>query len=445
MNPGSSEGRHAQMRQEIRRKVAGHMLSVLGIGTGLVVATLFLTYHFVISPEENIVSIPTMSAVTLGQNKACMDCHKKDNPGIVQQFHDSKHSGRGVGCLDCHKQVSGQESMTKVHFKVSIVAAPTPKNCARCHKAEVKQFAESNHAAKSWYSVEGKKDFTPAQLAENHLLDPSGKPINKGAANPVYTLIGKDVGAASCKVCHAIGKKNLDGSFGDCSKCHLRHTFEVAQARKPETCGQCHLGPDHPQKEIYDESAHGAYYEANKEKFNMDAPSGTLTVKDFPAPTCATCHMSAFGVVKGTHNVGDRLKWKLQPEIAKVRVNAEKNRLTMNAICLNCHSKTFIKNQLAAAEKVIDVTNKNVAEGQAIIEDLRSAGLMEKKAFKYPLDFTYFELWHHEGRRARYGAVMFGPDYVNWHGVYEQEKALVEMKSKAAEMKANAAELKTTR
>ncbi|MEP7368671.1 MAG: multiheme c-type cytochrome [Dermatophilaceae bacterium] len=431
------------MRQGIRRQIAGHMLRALGIGTGLVVATLFLTYHFVISPKVNLVSMPVMSAISLGQNKTCVDCHKKDSPGVVQQYHDSKHAGAGVLCLDCHKQVSGQEKMTTVHFKVAIVAAPSPKNCARCHTAEVKESAASNHAAKSWYSVEGAKDFTPAQLADNHLLDPEGKPINKGGANPVYTLIGQDVGAASCKVCHAIGKKNLDGSFGDCSKCHLRHTFEVAQARKPETCGQCHLGPDHPQKEIYDESAHGAYYQANKEKFNMDAPSGTLTVKDFPAPTCATCHMSAFGNVKGTHNVGDRLKWQLQPEIAKVRVNAEKNRQTMTEVCLNCHTKTFIEENLTAAEKVIDVTNKNVEEGKAIIDDLRLAGLMEKKAFMYPLDFTYFELWHHEGRRARYGAVMFGPDYVNWHGVYEQKKALVEMKSKAAEMKADAAALKT--
>jgi len=53
-----------------------------------------------------------------------------------------------------------------------------------------------------------------------------------------------------------------------------------------------------------------------------------------------------------------------------------------------------------------------------------------------PVDFIYFELWHHEGRRARNGAVMGGPDYVNWHGVYEQKKALVELQSKAEELKA---------
>jgi len=31
---------------------------------------------------------------------------------------------------------------------------------------------------------------------------------------------------------------------------------------------------------------------------------------------------------------------------------------------------------------------------------------------------------------------MGGPDYVNWHGIYEQKKALVELKAKADELKA---------
>jgi hypothetical protein len=63
----------------------------------------------------------------------------------------------------------------------------------------------------------------------------------------------------------------------------------------------------------------------------MDAPAGTLTVKDFPAPTCATCHMSGIGSVKGTHDVGERLKWKLAPEIAIIRANGGKNQANMNS------------------------------------------------------------------------------------------------------------------
>ena len=38
------------------------------------------------------------------------------------------------------------------------------------------------------------------------------------------------------------------------------------------------------------------------------------------------------------------------------------------------------------------------------------------------LEWTYYELWHHEGRRARHGASMSGPDYAWWHGIYEVAK-----------------------
>lgn len=421
------------MSQEPRR-----MIGILGIGTTLVVGLLFLAYQFVLQPNELQTRLPTLSAVSasFGENKACVDCHSKKSPGIVKLHDDSKHAGRGVTCLDCHKPVAGQKAMTKVHHDVAIVAKATPKNCARCHAAEVKEFAKSSHAAKSWYAVEGAKGFTTAELATNHLLDAKGQPLNEGKANPVYTLIGEDAAAASCKVCHAVGKKNLDGSFGDCTKCHLRHTFDVAQARKPETCAQCHLGPDHPQSEVYNESAHGAYYQANKEKFNMDAPAKTLTVKDFPAPTCATCHMSALGNVKGTHDVGERLRWNLSPAIAVVRANGNKKQATMNAVCLNCHAQPFVTDAMDKADKVINITNQNVIKGKAILADLRGAGLLGTKSFAYPIDFTYFELWHHEGRRARSGAVMGGPDYVNWHGIYEQHKALVELEQEANTLRA---------
>jgi len=417
-------------------KTTRRMIATLGIGTVLIISLLFLTYHFVLGPKGIKTSVPTLSTLAQGESKACVECHEKENPGIVQQFHDSKHSGRGVQCLDCHKPVAGQETMTKEHYKVAMVAKPTPNNCTQCHATEVKEFGESAHAAKSWYSVEGAKNFTTEELAKNHLLDANGKPVSGGNPNPVFNLIGQDASAQSCEVCHAIGEKNEDGSFGDCTKCHLRHTFDVAQARQPETCGQCHLGPDHPHIEIYNESAHGAYYQANKDKFNMEAPPGTLTVKDFPVPTCATCHMSQFGSVKGTHNVGERLKWSLQPEIAKVRANGDQNRETLNAICVNCHTPTFIKDEQAKAEKTINLTNQNVTKGKAIVDDLRNTGLLGTKPFSDPLDFIYFELWHHEGRRARYGAVMGGADYVNWHGIYEQQKALVELQSKADELKA---------
>ena len=48
--------------------------------------------------------------------------------------------------------------------------------------------------------------------------------------------------------------------------------------------------------------------------------------------------------------------------------------------------------------------------------------LMNPVKFSNKIDFTWFELWHHEGRRARHGASMMGPDYTHWHGTYDLAK-----------------------
>ena len=39
--------------------------------------------------------------------------------------------------------------------------------------------------------------------------------------------------------------------------------------------------------------------------------------------------------------------------------------------------------------------------------------------FDEEIEWTWFYLWHHEGRRARHGASMMAPDYAHWHGMYE--------------------------
>ena len=45
--------------------------------------------------------------------------------------------------------------------------------------------------------------------------------------------------------------------------------------------------------------------------------------------------------------------------------------------------------------------------------------LITKQEFDEEIEWTWFYLWHHEGRRARHGASMMAPDYAHWHGMYE--------------------------
>ena len=54
---------------------------------------------------------------------------------------------------------------------------------------------------------------------------------------------------------------------------------------------------------------------------------------------------------------------------------------------------------------------------------LRKNNRLERQAaFSNKIEWVYWELWHHEGRRARHGAAMSGPDYTHWHGMYEVAK-----------------------
>ena len=44
---------------------------------------------------------------------------------------------------------------------------------------------------------------------------------------------------------------------------------------------------------------------------------------------------------------------------------------------------------------------------------------MTATPFDEEIEWTWFYLWHHEGRRGRHGASMMAPDYAHWHGTFE--------------------------
>lgn len=41
------------------------------------------------------------------ETKECVACHKKNNPGITQQWGASKHYRANVGCYECHAAEEG--------------------------------------------------------------------------------------------------------------------------------------------------------------------------------------------------------------------------------------------------------------------------------------------------------------------------------------------------
>lgn len=59
----------------------------------------------------------------------------------------------------------------------------------------------------------------------------------------------------------------------------------------------------------------------------------------------------------------------------------------------------------------------------AKLDELYGKGLLDKtRFFDERLEVEFYELWHHEGRRARMGVMMMAPDYAWWHGFYECKK-----------------------
>jgi len=77
--------------------------------------------------------------------------------------------------------------------------------------------------------------------------------------------------------------------------------------------------------------------------------------------------------------------------------------------------------------------NEWVIESNDLIAPLKEQGLLTSEPFDEPIDFTYFNLWHHWGRTAKFGAWMQGPDYSQWHGAYEVLHDLAELREMVTE------------
>ncbi len=374
---------------------------------------------------------------------ACIQCHKAESPGLFVDWTHSRHASANITCYDCHKAEESDKDVSRSHYKqyersdqkygtkeykVPISAVVTPKDCSRCHPDEAKQYGLSKHAntmeiiwkIDPWLNIGMNSDFeraagcyhchgTVLKLTDDK-LDPETWP---------------NVG---------VGRINLDGSKGSCTSCHTRHRFSVMEARKPEACGQCHLGPDHPQIEIFMESKHGDIYTAFTDEYNWTAAPGTWTPGvDYRGPTCASCHMSGAGNVLTTHDVTERLSWELQapltirPEDFKplpAKTNWKTERDKMKEICLQCHGRDWTDSHYEKMDKVVEEYNEVYFKpAKKMLDDLYEKKLLdESRFFDERLEVEYYELWHHEGRRARMGAAMMAPDYSWWHGFYECKK-----------------------
>ena len=278
--------------------------------------------------------------VLSNSNNQCVNCHKNTTPGIVEQYGVSSMARADVTCEDCHEVAAGYPGSVE-HEGTYVLNSPTTEMCQDCHTAEVAQFNQSRHGLPAYVAYNGTVGMSEEHLTMYQNI-PEGSYAPDKSRNALFEREGEAITEFACKTCHDIGKPAPDGSVGQCQKCKLRHEFSLEQVRKPETCNACHIGPDHPQWEIYQESPHGIAYATGGDDWNWDADPGTLDAADFPAATCAICHMSGFGSATTTHDVGDRLAWYLFAPISERRPAYQDNIVRMQSVCLECHNENFI-------------------------------------------------------------------------------------------------------
>ncbi|MBI9081792.1 MAG: cytochrome c3 family protein, partial [Pseudodesulfovibrio sp.] len=342
-----------------------------------------------------------------------------------------------VSCYDCHavEKDSPMASQCEGLRGTEIYTSPmvSSKTCSKCHPREVEQFLQSAHAKLSGNPILENPKF---QTLMYHNEGGAFIGVEKGSAT------NRAARASGCQMCHGtqvelgpdnkpinetwpsgVGARYPDGSIGNCTVCHTRHQFAVSEARRPEACASCHLGPDHPDIEIYEESKHGQIYNAHGDKWNFEAAPDTWEPGDYDAPTCAVCHMSGIGELTTSHNITERLKWDLVHPRSEIRKNERgdgvKGDLLMRKVCKNCHSTLHTNIQMDTLDNAVALYNVYWDKAVVMKEDLAAKNLLKEDPWKDGFQELMYYLWHHTGRRARQGAAMNGPDYAHWHGFFQ--------------------------
>ncbi len=356
----------------------------------------------------------------VGETSAkCLQCHEQKTPVVAAQWKDSRHAQLGVGCYECHR-AEKDDPDAFLHEGKLIATVVSPKDCGGCHQEIAREFGASHHAQAAQFI--GSLDNVLGEVVEGPLAAANGCRQCHGSvvAFASKDKNGKPILDPATWPNSGIGRVNLDGSRGACSACHSRHVFSKAMARQPEVCGKCHMGPDHPQIEIYEESKHGIAFRTRIEEMNLKSDSWIVGADYTAAPTCATCHMSATRNQPVTHDVGARISWTLRPVVSKKLQNWEVRRNAMKDVCHNCHGPDFVASFYTTYDATIDMWNSKFAlPAQKVIDTLRARNKLTPTPFDEEVEWSFYRLWHHEGRRARMGVSMQGPDYTQWHGFFE--------------------------
>ncbi len=438
------------------------------------------------------------------QTKACIGCHLLYTPGIVKDWETSRHSkttpeeainkstlekrisaekltenlsGYPVGCYECHSLNTKGHKDNFEHFGYKINVVVSPHDCQICHPVEVRQYSGSKkaHAYGNLMNnpiyetlvktVTGLKTLeddyivvtTPSESTLHETcLGCHGTKVEAKGLKKVTTMLGEiSFPDLTNWPNQGVGRINPDGSLGSCTACHPRHSYSIEIARKPYTCGQCHLDPDVPAWNVYRESKHGDIYSSKFSEWEFDQVPWVIG-EDFKAPTCAACHNSLIispsgnVIAERTHDFGSRLWVRIfgliythaQPESGDTSIIKNKDGLPlpvtfskepasgylidnaeqakrfkiMSNICNSCHSSDWINGHFAKLDKTIKETDDII---KAATDHMISAWDKKIENKTNPFDETIEKMWIRQwlfyANSIRYASAMTGaPDYTSF-------------------------------
>ena len=350
----------------------------------------------------------------------CIECHKKETPAAVEQWQSSAHAP-SISCSACH----GTD-----HDAILKGEAPADaKVCGRCHEKAYHEHVSSKHGLGLHSGWGCTRNLSKRDPRECRFCHEEGSTLPKTSVQCARFLTQtSEMGSLGCNRCHQVGNS--------CASCHTNHFTDLASVRSPASCATCHMGPDHPQWEMWQTSRHGVLFEA---------------LGEAAGPTCQRCHMPA-----GSHDVS----FGITMSPAMVQSSSDQfalRRDEMVVICTQCHGRTFAERELQSGDAILEQSQVLVKEAAAIIRDIADRNLLVPSLEDRPehplrghelvldgqmlyedishIERLFFKMKKYDLAKTVKGAYHQNPAYTHWYGNAELKMTLADIKAEAARLK----------